>query len=137
MGYNIEISFNVLKHSSVTNAVEHVKEMAERHCCDYCYEDYDFDSKTQFQRNHCIMNVSFSHPNTYFLMGFLRNIQRSEGLYIELIYDDESRSILYASQYYITQKMDKGVAKIFNKNKRERSYSDDDNMILNTVKKSK
>jgi hypothetical protein len=58
-----------------------------------------------------------------------------KGLYIELIYDEDTNSILYASQYYITQKMDKFSAKNFKSKKRERSYSDDENMILKSVVK--
>ena len=135
MGYNIEISFNVLKNTSVTEILESVKNLAERHCCNYCYEDYDFEYKTQYIRSHGIIFLGFSHPNIYFLIGFLRNIQRSRELYIEVIYDEDTSSILYASQYYITQKMDKNLAKNFKKNKRERSYSEDDNMILDVVKK--
>jgi hypothetical protein len=137
MGYNIEISFNVLKHTSVSKILEHVKELAQSHYCSYYYEDYDFEYKTQYQRSHGIVTINFSHPNIYFFIGFLRNIQRCRELYIEVIYDDVTSSILYASQYYITQKMDKGLAKSFTKSKRERSYSDDDNMILDAVKKSK
>lgn len=137
MGYNIEISFNIIKNSSVTKILENVKYLAERHYCNYCYEDYDFDCKTQYQRSHGIITVSFSHPNIYFFTGFLRNIQRCKELYVEVIYDDITSTILYASKYYITQKMDKSLAKTFTINKRERSYSEDDNMILNAVKNKK
>lgn len=135
MGYNIEISFNVLKLTSVTKIVDDVKELAEKHCCTYCYNDYDFDYKTQYQRSHGIIVLNFSHPNIHLLIDFLRSIRKSEGLYIEVIYDETTSSILYASQYYITQKMEKNLAKTFSKNKRERSYSDDDNMILDTFKR--
>jgi hypothetical protein len=43
--------------------------------------------------------------------------------------------ILFASQYYITQKMNKSLAKEFIIEKRKRSYSEDETMILNTIKK--
>ena len=41
------------------------------------------------------------------------------GVYLECIYDDNSNCILYASQYYITQKMDKIRGKIYKKERRE------------------
>jgi flavorubredoxin len=59
-----------------------------------------------------------------------------DGLYLELIYHEDTSEILYASQYYITQKMNKSIGKEFKKERKERSYSDDENMILNTIKKN-
>jgi hypothetical protein len=58
-----------------------------------------------------------------------------EGLYIEMIYDEEINRILYASKYYQTQKMDKYIVKDYNSNKRKRSYSEDDTLILDAINK--
>lgn len=135
MGYNIEVSFNVLKNGSVTNLVEEVRKCAMDCFCENFYEDYEFENKTHFQRRHCLMSVNFSELNLNYMIDFLNNIRSNNGLYIEVIYDEDSNSILYASRYFITQKMDKYAAKNFKKNKRERSYSDDENMILKAVSK--
>ena len=54
---------------------------------------------------------------------------------MESIYDDDSRKILYASQYYITQKMSKPNGKQFKKDNKEGKYSVDENMILKVIKK--
>ena len=69
------------------------------------------------------------------MIEFLNNIKKKSSLYVELIYDEENHSILYASQYFITQKMDKFAAKEFKLGKRKRSYSDDETMILKAVSK--
>jgi flavorubredoxin len=82
------------------------------------------------------MSINFSQNNMNYLLQFLRFIRGREGLYLELIYDEDTSEILYASQYYITQKMNKSIGKEFKKERRERSYSDDENMILNTIKKN-
>ena len=42
MGYNIEVSFNVLKNGSVTELLEDVKNYAESCLCEDFYEDYEF-----------------------------------------------------------------------------------------------
>jgi len=55
-------------------------------------------------------------------------------VYLETIYDDNTKQLLYASQYYITQKMDKGYSKVFKEERRKRSYSEDDTMILDAIK---
>ena len=135
MGYNVEVSFNILKHSSVTELQEFVKEQAHSCGCNSCYEDYEYETNVQFKRNHCIMVSNFDETNTLYFIDFLKNIKCVPGLYIECIYDDTNNRILYASSYYLTQKMEKHFAKTFKAEKRKRSYSEDDIMILNEVEK--
>ena len=137
MGYNIEVTFNILKNGSVIKLIEYVKNNAEECLCEDFYEDYEFENKVQFQRRHCLMNINFSQENFHNMIKFLNNIKNTNGLYIECIFDEKSQTILYASQYFLTQKMDKYIAKEYSKNKRKRSYSEDDTMILNTVEKIK
>lgn len=136
MGYIIEVSFNVLKNSSVTELLESIKGYAYDCGCDYSYEDYEYETNVQFKRNHCIITMVFSQYDLSYLLKFIKFIRSKRELYLETIYDDDSRKILYASQYYITQKMNKSNGKCFKKERRERSYSDDENMILNIIKKS-
>ena len=133
MGYNIELSFNILKNSSVTELLNMVRVCAEECLCNDFYEDYEFENKIQLQRRHCIMSVNFSRDMINNMIEFLNNIRKKEGIYIELIYDETHHSIIYASQYFITQKMDKYKAKEFKVKKRKQSYSDDENMILSAV----
>lgn len=135
MGYNIEVSFNVLKNGSVTKLLENVKEYAEECFCEDFYEDFEFENKVQFQRRHCLISIRFKHEKLNNMIEFLNRIKRNSGIYIELIYNEDNHSILYASQYFITQKMDKYMAKHFKTQKRKRNYSDDENMILNVISK--
>jgi hypothetical protein len=137
MGYNIEVSFDIIKNSSVTELQKIVKNYAEECGCESIYEDYEYETHTQFKRNHCIITIIFSDTNIEYLLLFLKFVRRIEGLFLELIYDDISKLVLYASQYYISQKMNKTISKIFKQERRERSYSDDENMILNIIKKFK
>lgn len=133
MGYSIEVSFNVLKNGSVIKLLEEVKKCAEECFCEDFYHDYEFENKTQFQRRHCIISVSFSQSKLNNMIEFLNSIKKNSGLYIELIYNESEHSVLYASQYFLTQKMDKYVAKKFKIEKRKRTYSEDETMILNAV----
>jgi len=96
---------------------------------------FEFENKTQFQRRHCIITAKFSQTNMNDMLKFLKFVKKTDGLYLESIFNDDSNSILYASQYYITQQMDKYAAKNFVIQKRKRSYSEDETMILHTIKK--
>jgi len=135
MGYSIEVSFNILKNSSVTEVKNMIINGAEECGCDSFHEDYEFDAYTQFKRNHCVITLKFSEPDINDLIRFLRFIRTTCGIHLETIYDDNEYYILYASQYYITQKMDKCHGKTYKNERRERSYSDDENMILQSIKK--
>ena len=132
MGYSIEVSFNVLKHSNLN---KDVKDYAQECSCDQFYEDYEFENKTQFQRRHCIMTAKFSPGKIFLLLEYLKYIKKVNGLYLESIFDEDTNTILYASQYYLTQQMDKVSSKNFHLEKRKRSYSEDESMILNAIKK--
>jgi hypothetical protein len=135
MGYNIELAFNILKNSSVTELQDNIKTLASNYGCKYCYNDYEYENNVKYIRRHCIITLNFEDSNTNFLVEFLKKIKKMEGLYIELIYDEELNTILYASKYYQTQKMTKGYAKEYNLKKRKRSYSEDESMILNAISK--
>ena len=135
MGYSIEVSFSILKNSSVTEVKNMIINGAEECGCDSFHDDYEYDSHTQFKRNHCVITLNFLKTDITDLIRFIKFIRSRCDIHLESIYDDNEYYILYASQYYITQKMDKCHGKTYNKEKRERSYSDDENMILQSLKK--
>jgi len=130
MGYNIEISFNIIKHSSITEIQSYIKDLAEECRCNFIYYDYEYEPNAKYKREHCIITANFDNLN---IIKFMKTIKKTEGLYIETIYDDFSHLILYASKYYQTQKMTKGCVKEYKREKRERALSEDDTIILNSV----
>ena len=133
MGYSIEVSFNVLKHSKVTEIKDEIQNLATKCGCKMFYEDYEFENNFQKQ---CVITVCFDNDNICYLIVFLKNIRSKKYIYIESIYDDNSRQIVYASKYYITQKMDKGYSRLYKEERRKRSYSEDDTMILDVINKN-
>ena len=135
MGYSIEVSFNILKNSSVTEVKNMIINGAEECGCDSFHDDYEYDDHTQFKRNHCVITLNFLKTDITDLIRFIKFIRSRCDIHLESIYDDNEYYILYASQYYITQKMDKCHGKTYKQERRERSYSDDENMILQSIKK--
>jgi hypothetical protein len=131
MGYIIEVSFDILKNSNMTEIQVEVKNLAEYYGCVSFYEDYEYDDRCQYKRNHCVFTTHFLDENMLFMLDFIKNIRKEKYLFLESIYNEESRMLVYASQYYLTQ-MDKYKAKMF---RRERSYSEDEAMIIKTIKK--
>ena len=95
MGYNIEVSFDITKNSSVTQLHDTIRNVAKECECETFYEDYEYDSHVQFKRNHCVMTAIFSQTNIDELLHFLHFIKKTEGLFLELVYDDIANVIVF------------------------------------------
>jgi hypothetical protein len=137
MGYNIEVSFNTLKHN-ISETKELIIAKAIENGCDDYYNDFEFENNLCYNRNHCIITLNFQNYNCNidYIVKFLRIIKSIKGIYIESIYDNDTNNILFASKFYITQMMDKHIAKMYKQNKRTRSYSEDYTIIINTMQKN-
>ena len=134
MGYNIEVSFNTLKHTCVTETRDMIMNLALENGCDSCYDTFEFINDQYETRNHVVITVIFQEYNINEIVKFLKIIKEIKGICIESIYDDNIEKLLFASQYYLTQMMDKNLVDKYKVNKRKRSYSEDDTIILNTIK---
>jgi hypothetical protein len=134
MGYNIEVSFNVLKQSNVGEVKDHIIDLAIEKGCEFYFEDFEFEKNRQYQRNHCVITLHFS-SGIDSVVQFLKIIHKTKGVFIETIFQDENSQLLYASRYYITQMMDKHIAKKYQIRRKERSYSEDDTLILQSIQK--
>jgi hypothetical protein len=134
MGYNIEVSFNTLKHSSVIETRDRIINLALENGCDSCYDTFEFINDQYETRTHVVITVNFQDYDITAIVKFLKIIKEIKGIYIESIYDDNINNFLFASQYYLTQMMDKDLVVKYKVNKRERSYSEDDTVILKTIK---
>jgi hypothetical protein len=130
MGYNIEVSFNMLKHNNVSELKRQITDYALELDCDHYYYLYELEGRCKFPRNHCIIVVNFNDLQIFSCAQFLKTLKKMKDLYIECIYDDEvACNLLYASQYYLTT-IEKDKVIKYNKNKRERSLSDNDKTVL-------
>jgi len=133
MGYNIEVSFNTIKNPNVTEYEQEIIKIAENMDCNGFYKLYDFENNLYQDRNHIIINVHFENITQF--TQFIKKIKKIKGIYIEIIYNDSLKTdILYASPYYL-KTMDKYLSKCYKKNRRERSYSEDETIILDEMKK--
>jgi hypothetical protein len=133
MGYNIDVAFNILKNSSITETQNSIKDIALNTGCNYFYEDYEYETNVQYKRNHYVITINFNKATINYIIEFLVNIKKIKGLYIETIYDEENSIILYASKYYQTQKMLK--QNNYKGEKKKRIYSEEEQKILNIMKK--
>ena len=134
MGYNNEVSFNMLKHTNVSEMEQTIISLAKNCHCTFFYSYCEMERNVAIQRNHMVITVHFEN-NMDHLLIFLHHIKKRKGIYIESIYNEETNQLLYASPYYLTI-MDKFMSKKYQSNKRSRSYSEDETIILNEIDKN-
>jgi len=139
MGYNIEISFNILKHNNVTEMKKQIADFALDHNCSYYYYLHEYEDRIKFPRNHCIMVIHFDDEEESCVFNcaiFLRQVRKMKDLFIECIYDDEIVChLIYASHYYL-KNVEKDKAIKYSKFKKERSYSEEERIILSSFDKN-
>lgn len=136
MGYNIEVSFNLLKNSNVSELEDTIITMAKNSDCTFYYSNCEIEKNLAIQRNHMVITLVFDQCKVDTMLQFIKDMKKIKGIYIESIFNEETNGMIYASQYYLTL-IDKQLSKNYKSNKRERSYSEDDIIILHEVKKGK
>jgi hypothetical protein len=124
----------MLKNKNVSEIEQTIISLAKKCNCTFFYSYCEMEKYVSIQRNHMVITVHFEN-NMDHLLIFLNNIKKRKGIFIESIYNEETNQLLYASQYYLTI-MDKFLSKNYKTNKRTRSYSEDETMILNEIDKN-
>lgn len=131
MGYTIEISFSILKHPNVSEFKRQISSLALDYGCDHYYYMFEMEGETKIPRHHCIISIHFLDDEIFNCAAFIKEAKRVKDIHIECIYDDEIMcKLIYASRYYL-QNIDKGNVIIYNEFKRERKFSENENIILN------
>ena len=133
MGYNIEVSFDLVKNTNVTDMEQYIETTAKECNCSFIYSYCEMDNKLFMQRNHMVMTTFFENQHMNGLLRFLKTMKKTKGICVESIYNEENHEIIYASQYYLTI-MDKGKSNTFQQTRKIRSYSEDDIRITKEIK---
>ena len=134
MVFNIEISFNLSKHKNVTETEREIVHLATENNCGSYYKFAEMEKNLYRNRNNVIFLFSFENQHLKDMDTFIKQIKKMKHIYIECLYEDDIMcKLLYASQYYLTT-IDKDKVLLYNENKRKRSYSEDENMLLEGIR---
>ena len=95
MGYNVEIAFDIIKHSNVSELKETISSFALDFNCNHYYYHYEMENDVKFKRHHCIVIVNFDDNETFNCARFVKTIKRINGLHIECIYEETDFCLNY------------------------------------------
>jgi hypothetical protein len=128
MSYTIEISINIMKFSNITSIEEDITNIALEHDCKKIYNYSDTENYSKVKRNHLIISCNFE-DNIIDFSNFIKEIKRIKNLHIESIFEEDKCKLIYASSYYLNS-IEKEFAENYKKFKKERKYSFDEEIIL-------
>ena len=69
MGYNIEVSFNALKHN-IYETKELISKIAVENGCENYYNEYEFEKNLRYNRNHCVFTFIFQDFRFNFKLNY-------------------------------------------------------------------
>jgi hypothetical protein len=101
MGYNIEISVNMLKETKFSEVEKPLQCVAELYNCYNIYSLTEEDGTKKIHRYHCVYVINFVDEKFDNLVKFLKFIKKNKSSYIECIYENDVYKLLYASSFYL------------------------------------
>jgi len=130
MGYNIEVSIDISKNPNLTQVKGDIIDFAFELNCEHYYYLFEMEGGCKFKRNHCIIIINFDDDHITECSTFFKTIKKMKNVHIECVYEDDVVcKLIYASSYYLTT-IEKDKVTKYTKFKRERSYSDNETMII-------
>lgn len=129
MGYNIEISVNMLKETKFSEVEKTIEDMAEFYKCDNIYSLTEEDGTKKIPRYHCIYVINFMYDNFENLIKFLKFIKKFKSSYIECVYDNDIYKLLYASSFYL-KSLDKELSKKYKNFIKDKNFTPNENKLL-------
>ena len=132
MGYNIEISVNMLKNTNFSEIEMTIKSIAEFYNCDNIYSFTEEDGTIKIPRYHSIYVVNFLDDNFDNLINFLKFIKKHKSSYIECVYKNDMFKLLYASSLYL-KSIDKELSKKYKQFIKDKHFTPNENKLLSEL----
>ena len=132
MVYNITFSFNA-KQANITQVQNNLLNIAEEYDSHNYYFSYEENICKKNINIMCVFNLSFENneiKNMTICINEIRNIKKVN---LDCIFEENTNyRLIYASKYYL-QTIEKDSVSNYKKFHRERSYSETDTLILDSI----
>ena len=127
MGYIVEISVNTCKHNNVTTLRKLLEKIAN--ACKLYSTYHKIENNELYKRTHYFMTMEFESDRQPILI-FFRIIKIIDGINIELVYNDDTKTLLYGTKYYLNFITNTPGTIQYNKDKLRRCFTENDLAIL-------
>jgi len=132
MVYNIIFAFNA-KHSNLTKVQHRVLNIADKYDAHNYYFSYEENIYKKNINIMCIFNLSFENNEIKNMTICINEIRNIDKVTLDCIFEENNNyRLIYASKGYL-QTIENDSVSNYKKFHRERSYSESDSVILNSV----
>ena len=132
MGYNIEISVNLLKVTKFSEIENTIHCVAKSYNCNNIYSITEDDGTKKIPIYQCIYVINFLDEHFENLIKFLKFIKQYKSSYIECIYDNDIYKLLYASSFYL-KSIDKELSKKYKQFITDKKFTPNERKLLNEL----
>jgi len=129
MGYNIEISINILKETKISEKEFYIKDIAKSNFCDNIFLLNEVDGTNKIPVYKCIYIVEFNDDKFDFIIQFIKQIKKIKSLNIECVFNNSKNYLIYASSFYL-QNINVDISKKYKKYKLENNFLQNDKTII-------
>lgn len=129
MGYNIEISVNMLKETKFSEIEKDIRNIANFYGCYSLYINSEEDGTLKIPKYHCIFFISFLDENFNNFIKFIKVMKKYKSAYIECIYDNDISKLIYVSSSYLKNN-DKDLSKKYKQFINEKNFNSNELKIM-------
>jgi hypothetical protein len=129
MGYNIDISVNMVKEKTFSDIETIIVNTAELYGCENIVSISEEDGTIKIPRYHMIFVINFVEDNFENFIKFIKCIKDYKRCYIESIYNNSINKLLYGSSIYL-KNIDKEISNKYKKFIYEKKFTPNENIIL-------
>jgi hypothetical protein len=129
MGYNVEISVNLLKETNFSEIENTIHEVAKLYNCENIYSINEENGALKIPRYHCIYIIHFAEEYFENLIKFLKFFRKFKSSYIECVYDNDIYKLLYASSFYL-KNADKELSKNYKQFIKDKIFTPNESKLL-------
>lgn len=129
MGYNIDISVNMVKEKTFSEIETTIVNTAELYGCESAVLISEEDGTIKIPRYHRIFIINFVEENFENFIKFIKLIKDYKKCYIESIYNNSINKLVYASSTYL-KNIDKEISNKYKKFICEKKFTPNENILL-------
>jgi hypothetical protein len=132
MGYNVEISVNLLKDSNFSEIEKTIHNTAEIYECESIYSIAEEDGTKKIPRYHLLFVINFEYDKFEKFIKFLKIIKNYKKVCIESIFNNTfgKSKLIFASSYYLNN-IDKDISAKYKKFINDKQYTPNEKILLN------
>jgi len=135
MGYNIDISVNMVKEKTFSEIETTIVNTAELYGCESAVLISEEDGTIKIPRYHMIFVINFFEDDFENFIKFIKSIKEYKKCYIESVYSNNLKcKLLYASSRYL-KNIDNDISNKYKKFIYEKIFTPHENMLIKELVK--